>query len=443
MKLLIIAFFLFCGLYVYYQIAFSKIVKEGFEEEEEKENITDADHALKFEIFNAFRDAKGELPSYKEFKKVLNALKENDSYTLDNLKKELKLGNNLNKYQKKRNQSDLENLDDDEDDNKDDIFEKYKSIMGHSPSFYEYKKISNKLKDESEDYTMKDFEAELKLQKKTDDEKKINDVYLEVLGREPTMYEYIDATKYNVSAKQLKNILLNFKNTSTDTDTDTNTSTYTNTSTDTYTNTSTDTNTNTSTDTDTTSTDTLSSAETIKDRLFESAKNIFSETAIGSLVQNIPVDFTTTKIQMESLAKPKPKPLSSSHNKKDEEDDYYNTNDVIDTIEESSKRQFCSDNRYWKNDTLAKARDSRNMEDLELQCKRGSRFLNADDNMVLNKEFEWSVPQKRAPICTPLTGACDVQMSNEQTALIGTLLNQADNTQVGSILPKFTYREET
>jgi len=70
-----------------------------------------------------------------------------------------------------------------------------------------------------------------------------------------------------------------------------------------------------------------------------------------------------------------------------------------------------------------------------------SKYVNADSNMVLYPEFKWSVPEKRQPVCYGKNAA--YQPLHDQTALIGTLISDAKNTQVGSIMPTFTYKEHT
>ncbi|KAG2485351.1 hypothetical protein HYH03_015932 [Edaphochlamys debaryana] len=66
-------------------------------------------------------------------------------------------------------------------------------------------------------------------------------------------------------------------------------------------------------------------------------------------------------------------------------------------------------------------------------------FTNRD--LVLQKRFNWQVPQRRPPVCTPHGRGCTVFPQFSQTALIGTLLDDAKDTRVGSILPVFEYRE--
>jgi hypothetical protein len=59
--------------------------------------------------------------------------------------------------------------------------------------------------------------------------------------------------------------------------------------------------------------------------------------------------------------------------------------------------------------------------------------------MVLLPGQEWSVPQKHPPVCYGNKG--NYNPTIEQTALIGTLLGDAKDTEIGSIMPKFSYKE--
>lgn len=66
-----------------------------------------------------------------------------------------------------------------------------------------------------------------------------------------------------------------------------------------------------------------------------------------------------------------------------------------------------------------------------------------DGYMVLRPEFAWSVPQPRAPVCTSLGQPSLVQpvyMTSDKT-LMGTPLHDAKQSGVGSIMPKFSYKE--
>lgn len=84
---------------------------------------------------------------------------------------------------------------------------------------------------------------------------------------------------------------------------------------------------------------------------------------------------------------------------------------------------------------LADYINERNKSHLGSVCSRNKKYINADDNMVLFPEFKWSVPQQFPPVCLGKTET--VNPTTDQTALIGTLLPAAHETQVGSILPVF------
>jgi hypothetical protein len=63
--------------------------------------------------------------------------------------------------------------------------------------------------------------------------------------------------------------------------------------------------------------------------------------------------------------------------------------------------------------------------------------------MVLIPELAWSVPQYRAPVCTTLGKPQLLQSITEEDKILkGTPLKVAKNdTQIGSIMPKFKYQE--
>lgn len=63
-------------------------------------------------------------------------------------------------------------------------------------------------------------------------------------------------------------------------------------------------------------------------------------------------------------------------------------------------------------------------------------------HMVLRPEYQWSVPQSRAPVCNTLNQKPLVQplMTNSEL-LLGTSLDDAQDTEVGSIMPKFEFKE--
>ena len=72
-------------------------------------------------------------------------------------------------------------------------------------------------------------------------------------------------------------------------------------------------------------------------------------------------------------------------------------------------------------------------EDLETQWRKEKY-----KDLVLIPGLEWSVPIKRSPVCTVQEGCGGrPQPVLDQTALIGTLLEDADMTDNGSIMPDF------
>lgn len=100
--------------------------------------------------------------------------------------------------------------------------------------------------------------------------------------------------------------------------------------------------------------------------------------------------------------------------------------------------------RCYENKNVADFRNERNTDELMYGCERNKKmnlYTNATDDMVLLEGAEWSVPQERPPICYQPT--CVASPMMDQTALLGTLLGEANETQVGSILPKFSYKEVT
>jgi hypothetical protein len=93
-------------------------------------------------------------------------------------------------------------------------------------------------------------------------------------------------------------------------------------------------------------------------------------------------------------------------------------------------------------EALATYRLRRHMDQMRMECEKEKamkQYTNATDDLVLIPGQEWSVPQQRPPIC--YQPKCNTSPLNSQTALLGTLLEDADNTKVGSIMPTFTFIE--
>jgi hypothetical protein len=100
--------------------------------------------------------------------------------------------------------------------------------------------------------------------------------------------------------------------------------------------------------------------------------------------------------------------------------------------------------------TYANFINERNREELRSTCARTKKFTDIDEDdeyaaafytnsftsedMVLDSTLRWSVPQRQPPICAP-NARCNVSALSDQTALLGTPLDQASDTKWGSILP--------
>ena len=93
------------------------------------------------------------------------------------------------------------------------------------------------------------------------------------------------------------------------------------------------------------------------------------------------------------------------------------------------------------------------MTQTTVEVKQPDDITKTDDNkiripvhkhdMVLIPEFAWSVPQERPPVCTTLGQKQLVQpVFTNSSLLLGTPVGEAaQDTQVGSIMPKFEYKE--
>lgn len=74
--------------------------------------------------------------------------------------------------------------------------------------------------------------------------------------------------------------------------------------------------------------------------------------------------------------------------------------------------------------------------------KRAAPRQFTDDDMVLDQSLRWSVPQHHPPVCISERDTAPPSSMIAQTALIGTLLDDATYTSIGSIMPRFRYTED-
>lgn len=122
-----------------------------------------------------------------------------------------------------------------------------------------------------------------------------------------------------------------------------------------------------------------------------------------------------------------------------EADNYLDSSNVLDTIKREAKCVFDKDarDRQYQNledreKSMAALIDKRNKESLKDTCVRNKTYLGLDEDMVLDPALRWSVPQRHPPACVGTTDKYQPRV--EQTALIGTLLEDAKDTKVGSMV---------
>lgn len=116
-----------------------------------------------------------------------------------------------------------------------------------------------------------------------------------------------------------------------------------------------------------------------------------------------------------------------------------NSKTLVEKKTDTAEKRTCKD--LEDEQVLSKLMSERNLQQLKYTCLRSKeKYANLDEKMVLLPDQKWSVPQKQPEVCR-MSGEFNYQPSTEQTALIGTLLDVAEDTQVGSIMPDFKYEE--
>lgn len=124
-------------------------------------------------------------------------------------------------------------------------------------------------------------------------------------------------------------------------------------------------------------------------------------------------------------------------NLKDNQDqNYLDSSNVIDKIKQQASCVFDKNNlekKYTEDQqTMAALINQRNRENMRDTCVRNKMYLGADEDMVLDPTLRWKLPEKRPPVCTGSKN--DYQPTVDQTALIGTLLQDAKQTKVGDVV---------
>lgn len=115
---------------------------------------------------------------------------------------------------------------------------------------------------------------------------------------------------------------------------------------------------------------------------------------------------------------------------------YLDSSNVIDIIKQQATCVFDKNNlekKYTEDQqTMAALINQRNREKMRDTCVRNKMYLGADEDLVLDPSLRWKLPEKRPPVCTGSKN--DYQPTVDQTALIGTLLQDAKQTKVGDVV---------
>lgn len=110
--------------------------------------------------------------------------------------------------------------------------------------------------------------------------------------------------------------------------------------------------------------------------------------------------------------------------------------------DDSMKEQTCDFYNQYKalneETMLSSLQAKRNLDKMKYHCELSKSYSNVNSDLKLLPGQEWSVPQKRTPVCASKN--CDINDSLSQTALIGTLLNEVEFNS--KILPSFSYEEK-
>lgn len=128
--------------------------------------------------------------------------------------------------------------------------------------------------------------------------------------------------------------------------------------------------------------------------------------------------------------------------RKAESDNYLDSSNVLDTIKKQQSTVYnakcqATDSDYATDkkgsQTMGSLIDDRNTQLLKETCFRNKKFLGVDEDLVLRDDQAWSVPQRHPAVCQGNFN--NYQPNVDQTALIGTLIKDSKETNVGSILP--------
>lgn len=149
--------------------------------------------------------------------------------------------------------------------------------------------------------------------------------------------------------------------------------------------------------------------------------------------------------------------LESVKNTKIEIEDIEDDGELVDKSEYMNLEEVENQKQHIRNrcqspeefddqNKLANARHDRNLNQVAYDCNRNknkSKVVHNYDDMILRHDQLWKMPERRPPVCNMNSKKkCNVNPVEVQSALIGTILNDASDTSVGSILPKFHFKEK-
>ena len=120
--------------------------------------------------------------------------------------------------------------------------------------------------------------------------------------------------------------------------------------------------------------------------------------------------------------------------------------DQVENTKQNVRNRCQSAEEFEDQNRLANTRHTRNLNKVSYDCNRNKqkgKVAHDYDDMVLRHDQLWKMPERRPPVCKmDSKKKCSVNPVEVQSALIGTLLNDASDTSIGSILPKFHFKEK-
>ena len=118
-------------------------------------------------------------------------------------------------------------------------------------------------------------------------------------------------------------------------------------------------------------------------------------------------------------------------------DEMESNTDRDETISDLLDKQQCmSDADLMDQNKLAVRREDRNMNELSYACNRSQ-----NKNQKYSDKL-WNVPRAPPPVCKMGSKKCTIVPMEAQDTLLGTLIEDAKDTKIGSIMPTFNYKEK-